>query len=61
MQKSKDDYLLLDDEEYDDSINKLIEKTIVKDWDTIEEDLENTRLQKKVEHNISVIICLNYI
>ena len=44
MQKSKDDYLLLDDEEYDDSINKLIEKTIVKDWDTIEEDLENTRL-----------------
>ena len=44
MQKSKNDYLLLDDEEYDDSINKLIEKTIVKDWDTIEEDLENTRL-----------------
>ena len=44
MQKSKDDYLLLDDEEYDDSINKLIEKTIVKDWDTIEEDLENTHL-----------------
>lgn len=44
MQKSKDDYLLLDDEEYDDSINKLIEKTIYKDWDTIEKDLENTHL-----------------
>ena len=44
MQKSKDDYLLLDDEEYDDSINKLIEKTIYKDWDIIEEDLENTHL-----------------
>ena len=44
MQKSKDDYLLLDDEEYDDSINKLIEKTIVKDWDTIEEDLANIHL-----------------
>lgn len=44
MQKSKDDYLLLDDEEYDDSINKLIEKTIYKDWDTVEEDLENTHL-----------------
>lgn len=44
MQKSKDDYLLLDDEEYDDNINKLIEKTIYKDWDTIEEDLANIHL-----------------